>query len=187
MTKYNTLLKAKLQELLEARGLPIEGTKEVLIERLEESDKVAAELDEDDDVKEDTTEVVTTEKEDTTEPTEPTETKEVVTEEPKEEPKEESTEEPTEATLETRVLELLNTKLKRAIKFNEEEVIKRLNSEILRINKFGVSAESAIVHELNGTKPKPKSSNKVMKRRTPKGFRSRNSNRNNKRNRNRRY
>ena len=185
MTKYNTLLKAKLQELLEARGLPIEGTKEVLIERLEESDKVAAELDEDDDVKEDTTEVVTTEKEDTTEPTEPTETKEVVTEEPKEEVP--STEVPTEATLETRVLELLNTKLKRAIKFNEEEVIKRLNSEILRINKFGVSAESAIVHELNGTKPKPKSSNKVMKRRTPKGFRSRNSNRNNKRNRNRRY
>ena len=179
MTKYNTLLKAKLQELLEARGLPIEGTKEVLIERLEESDKVAAELDEDDDVKEDTTEVVTTEKEDTTEPTEPTEPKEVVTEE--------STEEPTEATLETRVLELLNTKLKRAIKFNEEEVIKRLNSEILRINKFGVSAESAIVHELNGTKPKPKSSNKVMKRRTPKGFRGRNSDRNNKRNRNRRY
>ena len=174
MTKYNTLLKAKLQELLEARGLPIEGTKEVLIERLEESDKVAAELDEDDDVKEDTTEVVTTEKEDTTEPTE---TKEVVTEEPKEEP----TEVPTEATLETRVLELLNTKLKRAIKFNEEEVIKRLNSEILRINKFGVSAESAIVHELNGTKPKPKYTNKVMKRRTPKGFRNRN------RNRNRRY
>ena len=182
MTKYNTLLKAKLQELLEARGLPIEGTKEVLIERLEESDKVAAELDEDDDVKEDTTEVVTTEtKEDTTETkedtTEPTEPKEVVTEVITEEIPS------TEATLETRVLELLNTKLKRAIKFNEEEVIKRVNSEILRINKFGVSAESAIVHELNGTKPKPKSSNKVMKRRTPKGFRGRNSNRNSKRNR----
>ncbi|GMM47095.1 hypothetical protein DAPK24_036700 [Pichia kluyveri] len=158
MTKYNTLLKAKLQELLEARGLPIEGTKEVLIERLEESDKVAAELDEDDDVKEDVSEAVTTEP---TELTEPTETKE----EPKEEP--------TEATLETRVLELLNTKLKRAIKFNEEELIKRLNSEILRINKFGVSAESAIVHELNGTKPKY--TNKVVKRRTPKGFRGRNS------------
>ena len=173
MTKYNTLLKAKLQELLEARGLPIEGTKEVLIERLEESDKVAAELDEDDDVKEDTTEVVTLEKEDTTEPTEPTETKKVVTEEPKEEVP--SKEVPTEATLETRVLELLNTKLKRAIKFNEEEVIKRLNSEILRINKFGVSTESAIVHELNGTKPKPnpKYTNKVVKRRTPKGFRNR--------------
>lgn len=144
MTKYNTLLKAKLQELLEARGLPIEGTKEVLIERLEESDKVAAELDEDDDVKEDVSET----KEEPKEPTEPKEPKE-----------------PTEPTLETRVLELLNTKLKRAIKFNEEELIKRLNSEILRINKFGVSAESAIVHELNGTKPKYTKYTKYTKRR----------------------
>lgn len=49
MTKYSGLLKAKLQELLTARGLPVDGTKEVLIERLEESDKIAAELDEDED------------------------------------------------------------------------------------------------------------------------------------------
>lgn len=48
MTKYSSLLKGKLQELLTARGLPIDGTKEVLIERLEESDKIAAELEADD-------------------------------------------------------------------------------------------------------------------------------------------
>ncbi|OUT23972.1 hypothetical protein CAS74_000348 [Pichia kudriavzevii] len=47
MTKYATLLKGKLQELLAERGLPTDGTKDVLVERLEESDKIAAELDQD--------------------------------------------------------------------------------------------------------------------------------------------
>lgn len=42
--KYASLLKAKLQQICQERGLSTEGTKDVLIERLEENDTLRAEL-----------------------------------------------------------------------------------------------------------------------------------------------
>lgn len=46
--KYGSFLKGKLQEICAERGLSAEGTKDVLIERLEENDKLRVELEAED-------------------------------------------------------------------------------------------------------------------------------------------
>lgn len=176
MTKYSGLLKAKLQELLTARGLPVDGTKEVLIERLEESDKIAAELDQDDDDGEDTSaagagptaaasaEVVAEpaaeeKKAEDAAPVEAAETPaaagEAVQEEKKPEEKEEEKKpEVTPETLKAAAVEHLTKKIARAQKFGEDQQATTLQADLARIEKFGLALDSAIAREL-GLAPAP--------------------------------
>lgn len=182
MTKYSSLLKGKLQELLTARGLPIDGTKEVLIERLEESDKIAAELEADDEPE-----------------AAPEESKEKVEEHVAEEPvaEEQKTEDvktetevptkneaetapaapsapsapaadekpavaeaaavpepPTPETLKASAVELLNRKIARAQKFGEDDQVALLKANLARVEKFGVELDSALARELGFAPPK---------------------------------
>lgn len=178
MTKYSGLLKAKLQELLTARGLPVDGTKEVLIERLEESDKIAAELDEE----EDTAPVVEAKVEEKPEEAVPVaaETKieapvveSKVEEEPKEEAKEETVsadaapseekkeeekKEDTEInpeTLKIAAIEYLNKNIARAQKFGEEQQVAQFQADLARIEKFGIALDSALARTLGYAPKKP--------------------------------
>lgn len=178
MTKYSTLLKAKLQELLSARGLPIDGTKEVLIERLEESDKIAAELDEEEEEEEDEgSKAAEKPKEE-----EQGEVKEPAKEETPEETKEQATgplepsqeqasgppapsadakndaEEAKELTpeqLKSAAVGLLNKKIARAQKFGEDQQVAALQADLNRIEKFGLALDSALARELGFAPAKP--------------------------------
>ena len=174
--KIQRSLEAKLQELLTARGLPVDGTKEVLIERLEESDKIAAELDQDDDDGEDTSaagagptaaasaEVVAEpaaeeKKAEDAAPVEAAETPaaagEAVQEEKKPEEKEEEKKpEVTPETLKAAAVEHLTKKIARAQKFGEDQQATTLQADLARIEKFGLALDSAIAREL-GLAPAP--------------------------------
>lgn len=182
MTKYSGLLKAKLQELLTARGLPVDGTKEVLIERLEESDKVAAELDEfeEDDAsgnanaanpvnsaaapavasvseakEEQIAETsVSNEGKAVEATTSAAEAEAVATTSAETAVVEETKKEITPEELKALAIEHLKTKIQRALKFSEDETAKSLEADLTRIEKFGVSLESSIAKELGyGKKP----------------------------------
>lgn len=168
MTKYSGLLKAKLQELLTARGLPVDGTKEVLIERLEESDKIAAELDQDDDddgeeapaaaAEPAAAPAVEEKKPEGTAPVEAAETPATADETPKKEEKEEEEEKKAEVTPETlkaAAIEHLTRKIARAQKFGEDQQATTLQADLARIEKFGLALDSAIAREL-GLAPAPK-------------------------------
>ncbi|KAG0673975.1 hypothetical protein C6P42_002467 [Pichia californica] len=183
MSKYSGLLKAKLQELLTARGLPIDGTKEVLIERLEESDKIGAELDEDEDDLSTTTNatnatVVTADEpipssapvvdinetavsETVQTPLEPVEKQvEEVTTVVKDDSEisptsveEAKEEEVTPETLKAAAVDYLTKKIARAQKFSEDAQVATLQADLKRIEKFGIALDSAIAREL-GYAPK---------------------------------
>ncbi|ODQ47613.1 hypothetical protein PICMEDRAFT_23573, partial [Pichia membranifaciens NRRL Y-2026] len=151
MTKYSGLLKAKLQELLTARGLPVDGTKEVLIERLEESDKIAAELDQDDDDGEDTSAAgagptAAASAEVVAEPA--AEEKKAEDAAPPEEKEEEKKPEVTPETLKAAAVEHLTKKIARAQKFGEDQQATTLQADLARIEKFGLALDSAIAREL---------------------------------------
>ncbi|GAV27936.1 hypothetical protein PMKS-001404 [Pichia membranifaciens] len=171
MTKYSGLLKAKLQELLTARGLPVDGTKEVLIERLEESDKIAAELDQDDDDGEEApaapsaaaaaaaepavAPAVEEKKPEDAAPVEAAETPAAAGEAAKKEEEEEKKAEVTPETLKAAAIEHLTRKIARAQKFGEDQQATTLQADLARIEKFGLALDSAIAREL-GLAPAPK-------------------------------
>jgi SAP domain-containing ribonucleoprotein len=181
MTKYAGLLKAKLQELLTARGLPIDGTKEVLIERLEESDKIAAELDEEED--ETAAEAPAELPQEAQESSVVTATDAPAAPAAPEAPIEESVDAKTDAVvgdddvddvdgaatatatqdevavtpelLKGKAVELLSRKLARAQKFGEDAQAAVLAADLARVEKFGVALDSIIARELGFGKPEP--------------------------------
>lgn len=186
MTKYSSLLKGKLQELLTARGLPIDGTKEVLIERLEESDKIAAELEADDEPA--TTDVAPPPAESAASAASIEQASEAPVNEAKAETSESASApapvaapvatpvesnkgvqelEPvvpdvTPETLKTAAIEMLNTKIARAQKFGEDSQVSALKGDLARVEKFGVALDSALARELGYAsvkKPEHKNSN----------------------------
>lgn len=165
-------MKAKLQELLTARGLPVDGTKEVLIERLEESDKIAAELDQDDDDGEEApaapsaaaaaaaaepavAPAVEEKKPEDAAPVEAAETPAAAGEAAKKEEEEEKKAEVTPETLKAAAIEHLTRKIARAQKFGEDQQVTTLQADLARIEKFGLALDSAIAREL-GLAPAPK-------------------------------
>ena len=156
MTKYATLLKGKLQELLAERGLPTDGTKDVLVERLEESDKIAAELDQDlEEPVANSSQGATTDKnvEDQTVPTtndatvtDATVTDATVTD---------ATTTPTavgDATesLQARAVKLLEGKIARVRRFGDESSAVALQKQLARVVRFGVTPGSALALEVEG-------------------------------------
>lgn len=178
MTKYAGLLKAKLQELLTARGLPVDGTKEVLIERLEESDKIAAELDEEED--ETAAEVPAEAPQEAQDASVETATDAPAAPEALEASIEESADAKTDAVggddnvdgattatatqdevvvtpelLKSKAVELLSRKLARAQKFGEDAQAAVLAADLARVEKFGVALDSIIARELGFGKPEP--------------------------------
>jgi SAP domain-containing ribonucleoprotein len=179
MTKYAGLLKAKLQELLTARGLPVDGTKEVLIERLEESDKIAAELDEEED--ETAAEVPAEAPQEAQDASVETATDAPAAPEAPEASIEESADAKTDAVvgdgddvdnattataaqeevvvtpelLKSKAVELLSRKLARAQKFGEDAQAAVLAADLARVEKFGVALDSIIARELGFGKPEP--------------------------------
>ena len=178
MTKYAGLLKAKLQELLTARGLPVDGTKEVLIERLEESDKIAAELDEEED--ETAAEVPAEAPQEAQDASVETAADAPAAPEAPEASIEESADakadvvggddnadDATTATaaqeevvvtpelLKSKAVELLSRKLARAQKFGEDAQAAVLAADLARVEKFGVALDSIIARELGFGKPEP--------------------------------
>lgn len=161
MASYSSHTVAQLKEMLKARGLPVNGVKADLIARLEESDKIDAELDE--------PEATEAPVEEDTKPTEPETTAvepemkaaEPVSESAAAEPATEPVAEPEEAVaepapepiltpeqLKDAAVKLIALKLARAERFKLENDIKQLNAVLKRVNKFGVVPGSALAREL---------------------------------------
>ncbi|AWU76398.1 uncharacterized protein C5L36_0C03380 [Pichia kudriavzevii] len=146
MTKYATLLKGKLQELLAERGLPTDGTKDVLVERLEESDKIAAELDQDlEEPVANSSQGATTDKnvEDQTVPTTNDATVTDATTTPT------AVGDATES-LQARAVKLLEGKIARVRRFGDESSAVALQKQLARVVRFGVTPGSALALEVEG-------------------------------------
>lgn len=178
MAKYITLKKAELVELCKSRDLATEGTKDVLVDRLEESDRLAKELETDTGVEEKSEATVV--EEDNKEQPEPvaetaaepvTDSVQEPVQEPIEEkqtqvPKAETNEEPKELSadeLKELALVELKKRLARASKFGDETSSAEITKDIQRIERFGVSATSKIYFELTGKSPQK--DKKVFKKR----------------------
>ncbi|ODV83377.1 hypothetical protein CANARDRAFT_30003 [[Candida] arabinofermentans NRRL YB-2248] len=176
MSSYASQTVTQLKDILKSRGLPINGVKADLIVRLEESDQIDAELDDEED-----TAITTTT---TTAPVEAETAKEeesapatTTTEEHKEEsvaaPVAETdkaadeskttesvepeapattTQEPkktiTLEELKAAAIDFLTKKIARAKKFGNESELPGLEGSLKRIEKFGISFESSLAKEL---------------------------------------
>lgn len=170
--KYGGLLKAKLQETCAQRGLSTEGTKDVLVERLEENDRLREELEGEEATATATATTTATAQDGASAPVEAdaapaaaiedaavapvsadvaaapavsVEVAPVASAEPAEtvEPVE-----PAAAPVETederkaRVLADLTKRAARARRFGDEDAAKALDAQISRINKFGLQPEA---------------------------------------------
>ncbi|KAF6010301.1 hypothetical protein HII12_003008 [Brettanomyces bruxellensis] len=140
-SSYSSSTVVQLKELLKSRGLPMNGVKADLIARLEESDKIDAELDEQE------------EKEHTDDEKKPETPKESVAT-PTKPASQEAKPKPVEKKivsldqLKDEALNMLKKKIARAERFGSEADVKPLKTMLNRIQKFGVSPDSAIAHEL---------------------------------------
>ncbi|KAG7692877.1 hypothetical protein KL930_004223 [Ogataea haglerorum] len=174
MAAYASQTVPQLRELLKQRGLPTNGVKADLIARLEESDKIEAQLDAGDDSG--------TGKDESAPEQEP-QPAETKPEEPKQEavvenaaadaerPPQTATATDSKETPDTAkeekknlnpeelkqaAIELLNKKIARARKFGNEEDIAPLEASLKRIHKFGISLDSALARDLGFRQEKPR-------------------------------
>ncbi|KAG7855174.1 hypothetical protein KL919_004941 [Ogataea angusta] len=181
MAAYSSQTVPQLRELLKQRGLATNGVKADLIARLEESDKIEAQLDAGDE---------SGAKKDEPAPEQEPQPADTKPEEPKQEPAAEKTaaeaaKPPQTATaadsnetpetakeekknlnpeeLKQAAIELLNKKIARARKFGNEEDIAQLEASLKRIHKFGISLDSALARDLGFRQEKP---------RQPQGFKN---------------
>ncbi|OWB56265.1 binding protein [[Candida] boidinii] len=173
MTTYSSQTVPQLKDLLKARGLSTTGVKAELISRLEESDKIAAELDIEDGantsvaapvtevapapveeaapiseaapVTESIAPVSEAPKAEVTEVSEPTE--------PETAPVVEEKKELTPEELKAAAIDLLTKKIARSRKFGNEEEAASFEGNLKRIEKFGIALDSPIAREL-GVAPK---------------------------------
>ncbi|VUG19372.1 THO1 [Brettanomyces bruxellensis] len=169
-SSYSSSTVVQLKELLKSRGLPMNGVKADLIARLEESDKIDAELDEqeekehtDDEKKPETVESAPSTAPVVTAPPQNAATTPI--EQAEQKPKEsvatptkpasqEAKPKPVEKKivsldqLKDEALNMLKKKIARAERFGSEADVKPLKTMLNRIQKFGVSPDSAIAHEL---------------------------------------
>ena len=169
-SSYSSSTVVQLKELLKSRGLPMNGVKADLIARLEESDKIDAELDEqeekehtDDEKKPESAEsapstapvvAVPPQNAATTpiEQAEPKPKESIAT--PRKPASQETKAKPVEKKivsldqLKDEAVNMLKKKIARAERFGSEADVKPLKTMLNRIQKFGVSPDSAIAHEL---------------------------------------
>ncbi|KAH3666959.1 hypothetical protein OGAPHI_003409 [Ogataea philodendri] len=170
MAGYSSQTVPQLKEVLKQRGLSTNGVKADLIARLEESDKIEAQLDAEDGGEQkkvepepvqepaSTAEVTNEEKSAVAEkpvPVVETESKNESVEKeaetaPKEEKKPISPEE-----LKQAAVELLTKKIARAKKFGNEDEVPQLEASLRRIDKFGLSLDSALARDLGFKPAKP--------------------------------
>ncbi len=173
-SNYSSSTVVQLKELLKSRGLPVNGVKADLISRLEESDKIDAELDQQEEKEQTDVEkkpedskpvssaipvvsevpappqtVSTTVASGAAKPEEGAAVPAAPAQheaEPNGKPKEKKI--VTLDQLKDEAVEMLTKKIARAERFSSEDEVKPLKTMLSRIQKFGVSPESAIAHEL---------------------------------------
>lgn len=174
VSNYSSKTVVQLKEILRSRSLATNGVKADLISRLEESDKIDAELDEQE--KNDDS-VETKDPKPAAKPAEPAEPAKPVEEKPaattnlasvptapkgaqqvsndqssekpaEEKPKPEPKPTMTLEQLKDEAVKLLQKRITRAERFNEDDEVKSLKVMLRRIEKFGVSPESEIAQEL---------------------------------------
>ncbi|CAI5758282.1 unnamed protein product [Candida verbasci] len=140
---YSTQTVAQLKDILKSKGLSTEGKKADLVARLNEQEQPVQE-----EIKEDPK---TEEPENEQSKPEQESTLTVIQPQPKEETKEEPKEEPKKLTPEERktlAIELLNKKIQRAEKFNDEEAVNQAKKDLIRVEKFGVELGTSLAREL---------------------------------------
>lgn len=158
--KYASLLKGKLQEICTERGLSAEGTKDVLVERLEENDKLRVELEAEDEpavpeavVVEETAPETVADVEPTVEsvpetvaaPVEP-----VINEEEAKEAEKNA------------VLQDLTKRIARSRRFGDEDAAKDMEAQKTRIEKFGLQPKAPKASKIQN-------SSSIPSKKTPKG------------------
>ncbi|KAG7877993.1 hypothetical protein KL905_004467 [Ogataea polymorpha] len=181
MAAYASQTVPQLKELLKQRGLPTNGVKADLIARLEESDKIEAQLDageesgarKDEPAPEKEPQPVDSKPEEKKQEPAAQKTAAGAEKPPQGAAAPDSKETPETAREEKKnlnpeelkqaAIELLNKKIARARKFGNEEDIAQLEASLKRIHKFGISLDSALARDLGFRPEKP---------RQPQGFKN---------------